>query len=119
MQSNEEKREELLKESRTRDLNRRNISYLNRADRRKAYKLMNTNITPEQMSDEIKRISRGHSSGGGALIKMWKSIINNMRKPDPYYFHIPKQVRPIMAYPNGIKQTDFVKCEKIRKRRKW
>jgi len=97
-------------------LNEQKILGMNRANRRAAQKIMNIGYSADRLSQELKRLDSS-SSKGSPLIKMWKYIIKRFTRPDPYYFHIQKCVRPMMYVGEiGAIQASFVKCEKIRKK---
>jgi hypothetical protein len=100
------------------DKNIQTIAYMNRKNRRKAERLMSRGYDDEQISEELKRLSR--DSRPSKLVAMWRKILKRLNRQDPYYTHIPKQVRPMVCtgYKEGtpIMVADHIKCEKLRRK---
>jgi hypothetical protein len=94
------------------------IAYMNRTNRRKAERLLTKGYTDEQLSVELSKITRDKKPS--KLVAMWRKILKRLNRRDPYYTHIPKQVRPMVCtgYKEGIPimVADHIKCEKLRRK---
>lgn len=95
------------------------IAGFNRENRRKANRLIQKGYDDYLLAHELKRLQQS-SQTRSPLIRAWKKILAWWRRKDPYYVHIPKQVRPMVCtgYKEGIPimVADHMSCEKIRKK---
>jgi len=101
-------------------MNTQMVAGMNRKNRRQADRLMTKGYDDERIAHELKRLEQVNRKPS-KLISLWQKIFSRW-SVDPYYTHIPKQIRPMLCtgYKEGvpIMVADHVKCEKLRRKGK-